>query len=101
MRRVVLGALLVLALGGPSSADPFDDFFDYEKPRIPPTGPCEGAAWYGEFSGNRYDSFLETYRPASARGCFQTEAECRRWQNDAISTLDRGPIYYAICRPLG
>lgn len=56
-----------------------------------------GATWYGEFSGRYYDSFREMYFPISARGCFVSEYECRRWQNEATSFAGQGGILYARC----
>jgi len=56
-----------------------------------------GATWYGEFAGRHYDSFREMYFPISARGCFVSEYECRRWQNEAMSFAGQGGMLYARC----
>jgi hypothetical protein len=56
------------------------------------------ATWYGEFSGRRYDDFGEMFYPISARGCFVSEYECRRWQNEAMSFAGRGGVVYTRCR---
>ena len=56
-----------------------------------------GATWYGEFSGRYYDSFREMYFPISARGCFESEYACRRWQNEAMSFAGQGGMLYARC----
>jgi hypothetical protein len=72
----------------------------------PPGGDCDeiaarigsGATWYGEFSGNYHDSFREMYFPVSARGCFVSEYECRRWTNEAMSFTGQGGILYMRCR---
>jgi hypothetical protein len=71
----------------------------------PPGGDCgaiaaqrgAGATWYGEFAGRHYDSFREMYFPISARGCFVSEYECRRWQNEAMSFAGQGGMLYARC----
>ena len=72
MRSLIATVLTLCALTAPAEAQYFfDDFFHYEQPRIPPTRDCAGAAWYGEFSGNRHDDFRDTYNPVAARGCFR------------------------------
>ena len=101
MRRFVLSALILAAVGAQAAAQPFQDFFNYEAPRMPVAGSCDGAAWRGEFSGKRWDNFRDHYMPVAARGCFDSEIECRIWQQQAITYLDRGPLYYTSCRPLG
>ncbi|HWT29993.1 MAG TPA: hypothetical protein VN240_03095 [Propylenella sp.] len=101
MRRAALVMIAVLACAAPAAAqDPITDFFRYKPSPAPVAGDCP-AAWYGEFSGQRYDTFAETYRPFAARGCFETELACRIWQQQAITHLDRGPLYYTRCRPAG
>ena len=35
--------------------------------------------------------------PISARGCFVSEYECRRWQNEAMSFAGQGGMLYARC----
>ena len=37
------------------------------------------------------------YFPISARGCFVSEYECRRWQNEAMSFAGQGGMLYARC----
>ena len=72
----------------------------------PPGGDCNeiaarigaGATWYGEFAGNYHDSFREMYFPVSARGCFVSEYECRRWANEAMSFTGQGGMLYMRCR---
>jgi hypothetical protein len=56
------------------------------------------ATWYGEFSGKYFDNFADNYHPFAARGCFDSEYACRVWQNEAITYLSRGPVYYTSCR---
>ena len=71
----------------------------------PPGGDCgaiaaargAGGTWYGEFAGRHYDSFREMYFPISARGCFESEYACRRWQNEAMSFAGQGGILYMRC----
>jgi hypothetical protein len=99
MRKIMASALVLAALVAPAQAQFFGLFDYYQEPRIPPTGDCNVNPWYGEFAGSRYNTYTDSYSPTSARGCFSTEAECRLWQNEAISTLYRGPLYYATCRP--
>ena len=99
MRRAVLLPIAVLALAAPAAAqNPVAELFRY-KPAPPPVAGSCPAAWYGEFSGQRYDSFTEKYTPFSARGCFDNEAACRIWQHRAITHLGQGPIYFTRCRP--
>ena len=102
MRALVLPALLLSLATTPAAAQPFEDFFRYEEPRLPVASECGGAAaWRGEFAGRRYDNFRDRYEPVSARGCFDSESECRIWNQQAITYLGRGPMYYATCRPGG
>lgn len=101
MRRFFLSVLVVANVGGTAAAQPFQDFFRYEEPRMPVAGDCAGAAWYGEFAGKRFDNFRDIYEPVSARGCFDSEIECRIFHQQAITYLGRGPMIYATCRPLG
>jgi hypothetical protein len=110
MRARVLVLATVAALGAaPAFAAPFENFFDYEEPRLPRAGDCSaiaaelgpGATWYGEYSGKRYDTFNDEYYPFAARGCFKSETACRIWQQRAITYSIGGPIYYTSCRPGG
>jgi hypothetical protein len=106
MKRTVVSMLALLALSGGAAADPFYGLFEYNKPGLPEGGNCAAIAsavgpsgvWYGEFAGNRQDSFnYRSLHAFSARGCFATEYECRRWQNIAISYLRGGPVVATRC----
>ena len=56
------------------------------------------APWRGLFSGGRYNNFINELTPYSDRGCFETERECRIWQNLSISVLNGGPLRVMSCR---
>ena len=101
MRRLIISALILAGVGCSALAQPFQDFFHYQEPRMPVGGDCAGATWYGEFAGNRYDNFRDQYEPVSARGCFDSEMACRIFNQQAITYLGRGPMLYATCRPIG
>jgi hypothetical protein len=72
----------------------------------PPGGDCAAiaaqrgpsATWYGEFSGNYYDTFRDVSFPIAARGCFISEYDCRRWLHESMSYGGQGGILYARCR---
>jgi len=96
MRTIAILALsFAAALGAAAQGPAFA--LTYEN-GPPPGGDCEAVAaargangtWYGEFAGRHYDSFREMYFPISARGCFVSEYECRRWTNEAMSFAGRG-----------
>ena len=99
MRSVgILVLSFAIALGVAAPAPVFA--LTYEN-GPPPGGDCAAiaaarsvpsATWYGEFAGRHYDSFREMYFPISARGCFVSEYECRRWQNEAMSFAGQGGI---------
>ena len=101
--RIVPIVALSLALGVLPTAPTLALTYDGGPP---PGGDCNeiaarigaDATWYGEFSGNYHDSFREMYFPVSARGCFTSEYECRRWQNEAMSFAGQGGMLYARCR---
>ncbi len=98
MRRAALVLIAVLGLAGSAAAqNPLVDLFRYEPTPPPVAGSCP-AAWYGQFSGRRFDNFTDAYLPFAARGCFDSELACRVWQQRAITYLARGPIYYTSCR---
>jgi hypothetical protein len=110
MQRPVVSVLALVALSSAAAADPFYGLFDYNKPRLPESRDCAALAadigpsqvWYGEFAGNRIDSFnYRSYHAFSARGCFASEYECRRWQNIAISYLRGGPVVATRCEQGG
>ena len=100
--RVLSILALRFALSAVLSAPSFA--LTYEG-RPPPGGDCDaivavrGASgtWYGEFAGRHYDSFREIYFPISARGCFVSEYECRRWANEATSFAGQGGMLYSRC----
>jgi hypothetical protein len=101
MRTAVLALSLALAVlsGAPALSLTYEGW-------PPPGGDCgaiadaRGAAgtWYGEFAGRHYDSFREMYFPISARGCFVSEYECRRWTHEAMSFAGQGGVLYMRCR---
>jgi hypothetical protein len=100
--RITAILALSFALGVPAGTPSFA--LTYENgPK--PGGDCRavaaqrgaGATWYGEFAGRHYDSFREMYFPISARGCFVSEYECRRWQNESMSFAGQGGMLYARC----
>ena len=106
MKRGIVSVLALLALSSAAAAEPFYGLFDYHKPQLPESGDCAAiaaevgpsAVWYGEFSGNRFDSFnYRSFHAFSARGCFASEYECRVWQNIAISYLRGGPVVATRC----
>jgi hypothetical protein len=107
MRSLGHSAAVLLLLAGSAAADPFYGLFRYDDPRPPVAGDCATIAaavgaentWYGQFSGKYYDNFSDNYHPIAARGCFESEFACRRWQNEAITYLSRGPVYHTSCRP--
>jgi len=101
MRQLLASLLIAAGLGGHAAAQPFQDFFNYQEPRMPVGDDCTGATWYGEFAGKRFDDFRDMYYPVSARGCFHSEFDCRIWNQQAITYLGRGPMLYATCRPIG
>ncbi|MGH6925475.1 MAG: hypothetical protein ACRED5_17245, partial [Propylenella sp.] len=106
MQRIAALAFAIIAAAGTAAADPFYGFFDYQKAGPPVGGDCAAisaaigrdATWYGEFSGRRWDNFTDKYYPFAAFGCFDSEFDCRVWQNQAITYLDRGPMNYSTCR---
>ena len=95
---VALTFVAALFAGTPASALTYEGW-------PPPGGDCDAIAasrgadgtWYGEFAGRHYDSFREMYFPISARGCFVSQYECRRWQNEAMSFAGQGGMLYARC----
>lgn len=108
--RLIATVLTIAAMAGPAAArDPLtdlvDSFFNYREPPPPRSGNCNeiasevgpGAVWYGEFSGKRYQ-INDRFRMYSARGCFASEADCRIWQEQAL-TYASGAISQASCRP--
>jgi hypothetical protein len=109
MPRIVLAVLLLLATTAAGSAGPFYGLFDYDEPKPPVAGDCDAiaakigrdATWYGEFGGNRVDSYSDNRGPFSARGCFPSEGACRVWVQQAITYLYEGKMLYQRCRPLG
>ena len=104
MRRVATLVLSLVVAAGIATQTPVLALTYENGPR--PGGDCgaitaaRGASgtWYGEFAGRHYDSFREMYFPISARGCFVSEYECRRWQNEAMSFAGQGGMLYARCR---
>jgi branched-chain amino acid aminotransferase len=74
-------AAILTVLGGPAQAALFESFFNHQADRPPVAGsrPEIAAAagsegtWFGRFSGQRFDSFVDSYKPFSARGCFKSE----------------------------
>jgi len=109
MLRTAIAVAAVLAMNTASAAGPIESFFHYDAPREPVAGDCDAiaaaigrdAAWYGEFSGNRYDNFSDQSWPYGARGCFKSEYACRVWQQQSITCLLQGTLRYTFCRPLG
>lgn len=109
MRLAIIVAALV-GLSGPAYAiDPVTgtvhSFFHYRKPPYPAGGNCAaiaaaagpGSTWYGEFSGRRL-GYNHRYQAFGARGCFDSEAACRVWQQQALNYAF-GTISYTRCRP--
>ena len=106
MRRPQTRPIALLAaacLYGFGLAGPADAF----RPRLPPAGDCEAmiaatggkGVWVGEFSGRYEDPFGDDrYYPLAARGCFRTEAACRRWTNEILS-IAGGSSALMSCRP--
>ena len=106
---VILATLLASA--APAAAlDPvtgtLHSFFGGYRPAPPPQGgDCAAiaaaigpeATWYGTFSGKRYGP-NERYNAYGAEGCFDSERECRIWQQRAINYAF-GPIQFTSCRP--
>jgi hypothetical protein len=99
-------AAILTVLGGPAQAALFESFFNHQADRPPVAGsrPEIAAAagsegtWFGRFSGQRFDSFVDSYKPFSARGCFKSELACRIWQQRAITYIDAGRIVGTSCR---
>ncbi len=108
MLRIVIAAAAFLAMNAASAAGPIESFFHYQEPKPPVAGDCDAiaaaigrhATWYGEFGGNRIDSFSQSRGPFSARGCFPSQYACEAWRQAAISYLYEGTLLYARCRPL-
>jgi hypothetical protein len=109
MRALALALAATATLcGGASARDPLTDlvhnFFHYEPPPPPRGYDCNAVAasvgpeatWYGRFSGKVYQ-VNDRYRPFFADGCFPSEAECRAWQQWAV-TYAFGPIDVTSCR---
>jgi hypothetical protein len=98
-----MSLIAIVATCGVASANPSFGWLHYDEPQPPVAGDCgaigPAAAWHGEFSGKRLDGFTDQYHPYATRGCFTNLAECRIWQNQAVTYLDGGPIYYTTCRP--
>ena len=104
---MALGAGLLL-IAAPAAADPVtgfvDSFFNYREAPPPVGGDCAVVAatvgqqntWRGEFSGRRL-GYNERSLPYAARGCFETEAACRVWQQQAINYAE-GTMTYTSCR---
>lgn len=106
MLRVTALVLAMAAATGSAAAGPLYGLFDYQKPMPPVAGNCSeiaaaigpGATWHGEITGNRYDTTNDHYYPFGASGCFESEAACRIWQNDALTYMGQGQIYTTRCR---
>lgn len=89
------------------AADRASAAFDYPGAGIYDGGDCAAiaaqvgaaATWVGEFAGDYYDDFRQGSFPVSARGCFRSQSECRRWQGQLSSNLGRGGIRYMRCTP--
>jgi hypothetical protein len=108
MLRIVVAAAAFLTMNAACAAGPIESFFHYDEPKPPVAGDCDAiaeaigrdATWYGEFGGNRIDSFSHSRGPFSARGCFPSEYACQVWQQQALNYLYEGTMLYARCRPL-
>jgi hypothetical protein len=81
-------------------------FFGGYRPASPPvSGNCEAvvaaigpeAIWVGTFSGKRLQA-NDRYNAYGAKACFETEIDCRIWQQRAI-TYALGPVQFTSCRP--
>jgi hypothetical protein len=100
----LLSAIVALAPAA-APANPIADFFTSSPMPKPLAVDCAelarelgpAAAWYGEYAGNRFNFWSESYNSYSARGCFESEFACRRWQNETITWTD-GKIAYMFCR---
>ena len=104
--RLCWSAVIFAFVGLPAQAAPFENFFRHQADRPPVAGSCPEVvasvgpqgAWFGRFSGQRFDSFVDSYKPFAARGCFTSELACRIWQQQAISYIDAGRIVATSCR---
>ena len=91
--RVAASFGMLLTLGGTSLA---------QVPKLPPAPSCGQVSaqyptfWEGRFSGT-YEDLFDKRWPISARACFRTEYECRRWINE-IQTIVMYPGFMT-CRP--
>jgi hypothetical protein len=108
MRVAALTFSAALLLASPAAADPisglFYNFFNYQEPPPPVAGDCGVIAaalgpdqtWYGEFSGRRYGTH-ERSLAYTTRGCFESEIDCRIWQQQALNYA-YGRLTYMSCR---
>ena len=102
---LLLAALACTLVASVASANPIVDFLSSSPMPKPLAGDCAtlarelgpDAAWYGEYAGNQFNFWSESYNSYSARGCFESEFACRRWQNETITWTD-GKIAYMFCR---
>jgi hypothetical protein len=106
MRSASIGVAVAVAIASSAAvANPIVDFFTSRPMPRPVAGDCAllarqlgpDAAWYGEYSGNQFNFPSESYKSYSARGCFESEYACRRWQNETITWTD-GKTSYMFCR---
>lgn len=100
----LIGCALVLLAGvtaalaqGRSSTAPA-----YPPPPVPDCDEViarhgDRAIWVGEYSG-RYKTMGLSTAAYGARGCFLSEAECRRWLHQNMSFAG-SPMYVMACRP--
>jgi hypothetical protein len=102
MRRAALLITFMLTLPGAAEANWLGEFLRGHPPQEPVAESCDaGGAWYGRFGGTRIDPFVDSPRAVSYQGCFSSEWACRRWQNEAITYLEGGPIHATSCRLRG
>ena len=101
----------VISLPGAAAAhDPvtgtLHSFFGgYRAPPPPVAGDCDAiaaalgpeATWYGTFGGKRLQA-NNKYNAYGTAGCFESEIDCRVWQQRAI-TYASGPVQFTSCRP--
>jgi len=92
---MVLAAILALT-GSALARDPatglIDSFVHYQPPPLPYARNCKAtvaelgvaATWYGRYDGNLRQP-NDRARWFSAEACFASEAECRRWQHQAMN----------------
>ncbi|HEX2256411.1 MAG TPA: hypothetical protein VHG92_06870 [Afifellaceae bacterium] len=102
--RVLTATIMILAAGTAADAQGWSRIApSYQPPPVPHCADViarhgDRGIWVGDYTG-RYNTHSLGTAPYGARGCFQSEAECRRWLHQNMSFAG-SPMMVMSCRPL-